>query len=82
MKFRDGMNGVVPILSDLPPKTTLGRQDGTHSGNPAVREAVANGEFAACDSGQRIVRMGGAVLGSPEAISTRTGATRISGRLS
>ncbi len=44
MRFPEGMKGVVPILSDLPPKTTLGRQDGTHSGNPAVREAVAKGE--------------------------------------
>jgi hypothetical protein len=44
MRFRDGMKGVVPILTDLPPKTTLGRQDGTHSGNPAVREAIAKGE--------------------------------------
>jgi type 1 glutamine amidotransferase len=44
MKFPDEMKGVTPILSDLPPKTTLGRQDGTHSGNPAVREAIANGE--------------------------------------
>jgi hypothetical protein len=44
MRFRDGMRGVVPILTDLPPKTTLSRQDGTHSGNPAVREAIAKGE--------------------------------------
>jgi hypothetical protein len=44
MRFRDEMKGVVPILTDLPPKTTLGRQDGTHSGNPAVREAIAKGE--------------------------------------
>jgi hypothetical protein len=44
MRFPDGMRGVTPILTDLPPKTTLGRQDGTHSGNPAVREAIAKGE--------------------------------------
>lgn len=44
MKFRDGMQGVTPILSANPPQSTLGRQDGTHSGNPAVREAVARGE--------------------------------------
>jgi type 1 glutamine amidotransferase len=34
---------VTPILTDLPPKSTVGK-DGTHSGNPAVREAVAKGE--------------------------------------
>ena len=45
MRFREGMEGVTPILSALPPKTTLGRQDGTHSGNPAVREALAKGEL-------------------------------------
>lgn len=44
MQFRDGMKGVTPILSAIAPATTLGRSDGTHSGNPAVREAVAKGE--------------------------------------
>ena len=44
MRFRDGMKGVTPILTDLPPKSTLSRQDGPHSGNPAVREAVEKGE--------------------------------------
>ncbi len=44
MRFRDGMAGVTPILSDLPPKSTLSRPDGAHSGNPAVRKAVAAGE--------------------------------------
>ncbi|HEV8542116.1 MAG TPA: ThuA domain-containing protein [Verrucomicrobiae bacterium] len=44
MKFRDGMQGVTPILSAVAPPTTLGRSDGTHSGNPAVREAVAKGD--------------------------------------
>lgn len=45
MRFRDGMSGVKPILSALPPKSTLDRPDGPHSGNPAVRTAVANGEL-------------------------------------
>jgi type 1 glutamine amidotransferase len=45
MRFVDGMKGVTPILSDLPPKETLARPDGAHSGNPAVRQAVANGEL-------------------------------------
>ena len=40
MRFQDGMKGVTPILSTLPPKETLNRPDGPHSGNPAVRKAV------------------------------------------
>jgi len=44
MRFRDGMNGVVPILTDLPPDSTLTRPDGPHSGNPSVREAIKNKE--------------------------------------
>jgi type 1 glutamine amidotransferase len=43
MRFRDEMKGVTPILSDLPPKTSLSRPDGTHSGNPSVREEIAKG---------------------------------------
>ena len=42
MRFRDKMNGVTPILTDLPPDSTLSRPDGPHSGNPAVREAIKN----------------------------------------
>jgi type 1 glutamine amidotransferase len=44
MRFREKMAGVTPILSDLPPKSTLRRKDGAHSGNKFVREAVAKGE--------------------------------------
>ncbi len=44
MRFRNGMQGVTPILSDLPPRDTLSRPDGTHSGNPQVRAAVARKE--------------------------------------
>jgi putative membrane-bound dehydrogenase-like protein len=40
MRFREGMQGVTPILTALPPKESLSRLDGTHSGNPAVRQAV------------------------------------------
>jgi type 1 glutamine amidotransferase len=40
MRFRKDMEGVTPILSDLPPAETLSRKDGPHSGNPHVREAV------------------------------------------
>ena len=44
MRFPEGMKGVTPILSDLPPQDSLSRPDGTHSGNPAVRAAVARKE--------------------------------------
>ncbi len=40
MRFRDGMEGVTPILSALPPADTLTRKDGAHSNNPHVRAAV------------------------------------------
>ncbi len=40
MRFRKGMKDVTPILTDLPPKNSLQRKDGTHSGNPYVRAAV------------------------------------------
>jgi len=40
MRFRKKMEGVTPILTDLPGPDTLSGRDGTHSGNPAVREAV------------------------------------------
>ncbi len=41
MRFRDGMKGITPILSAVPPESTMSRPNGTHSGNPAVREEVA-----------------------------------------
>ena len=41
MRFRKNMEGVTPILSDVPPDSTMSRKDGSHSGNPAVREEVA-----------------------------------------
>jgi len=45
MRFRPNMEGVTPILSDLPGPETLSRPDGHHSGNPHVRKAVAAGEI-------------------------------------
>jgi hypothetical protein len=42
MRFREEMEGVTPILTDLPPDSTLTRPDGPHSGNPAVRKAIAD----------------------------------------
>ena len=44
MRFVSDMEGVTPILSDLPPPETLKRKDGDRSGNPDVRKAVADGE--------------------------------------
>ena len=44
MRFRPNMQGVTPILSDVAPDSTMGRPDGHHSGNPAVRESVKNHE--------------------------------------
>ena len=44
MRFRDNMQGVTPLLTALPPAETLNRPDGPHSGNAAVREAIAKGE--------------------------------------
>jgi len=43
MRFRKNMKGVTPILTDLPPQTTLRRKDGPHSGNRFVRDEVAKG---------------------------------------
>jgi len=44
MRFREGLKGVTPILSAVAPESTMKRKNGSHSGNPHVREAVAAGE--------------------------------------
>jgi tetratricopeptide (TPR) repeat protein len=44
MRFRLGLSGVTPILTDLPPPDSLARPDGSHSGNRHVRAAIARGE--------------------------------------
>ncbi len=44
MRFKEGMKGVTPILSAPAPASTMSRRDGPHSGNPAVRAAVAAGK--------------------------------------
>ena len=44
MRFREGMKGVTPILTAVPPPDTTKRNDGPHEGNPAVRQLVARGE--------------------------------------
>jgi putative membrane-bound dehydrogenase-like protein len=40
MRFRKDMQGVTPILTAIPPASTLSRPDGPHSGNPHVRKTV------------------------------------------
>lgn len=47
MRFRDGMQGVTPILSAIPPDATRRRPDGPHSGNPAVRARMGMPETLA-----------------------------------
>lgn len=44
MRFVPEMENVTPILTALPPMSTLEREDGPHSGNPHVREAVKLGK--------------------------------------
>ena len=44
MRFPEGMKGVTPILSAVPPLSTLDRPDGPHSGNPDVRRAMKAAE--------------------------------------
>ncbi len=43
LRFREGMAGVTPILTAVPPASTTTRPDGPHEGNPAMRAAVAQG---------------------------------------
>jgi type 1 glutamine amidotransferase len=40
MRFREGMKGVTPILTAVPPDKTRQGKDGSHSGNPAVRAEI------------------------------------------
>jgi hypothetical protein len=40
MRFIDDIDKIQPILSALPPESTLTREDGPYSNNPYVREAV------------------------------------------
>jgi len=44
MRFRTGLTNVTPILTAVPPRSTMRRPDGPHSGNPIVRALVAKGE--------------------------------------
>ena len=45
LRFRDGMKGVTPVLTAVPPLATMDRADGPHEGNPAVRAAVQRGDL-------------------------------------
>lgn len=47
MRFRDQMQNVTPILTDVPPKSTLSRPDGPHSGNPHVRAKLGQPQHVA-----------------------------------
>lgn len=40
MRFSKDMEGITPILKTLPPDLTLNREEGTHSNNKYVRQAV------------------------------------------
>jgi len=44
MKFVEGMKGVTPILSAVPPEKTRQGKDGPHSGNPTVRSRTGMAE--------------------------------------
>ncbi|MFN7137750.1 MAG: PVC-type heme-binding CxxCH protein [Limisphaerales bacterium] len=45
MRFREGLEGVTPILSAVAPESTMSRGDGPHSGNPHVRASVKRGDL-------------------------------------
>jgi hypothetical protein len=47
MRFRPEMQGVTPILTDVPPASTLSRPDGPHSGNPHVRAKAGQPQHVA-----------------------------------
>jgi putative membrane-bound dehydrogenase-like protein len=43
MQFRAEMAGLTPLLSAVPPESTMSRKDGQHEGNRFVRAQVAEG---------------------------------------
>jgi type 1 glutamine amidotransferase len=47
MQFREGMKGVIPILTAVPPDDTRKGEDGPHSGNPTVRARMGMAEHVA-----------------------------------
>ncbi len=44
MRFTKGMQGVTPILSDVPPLETAKEESSAHGGNPAVHAEVKDGQ--------------------------------------
>jgi hypothetical protein len=47
MRFRANMERVTPILTAIPPASTLSRPDGPHSGNPHVRAEAGQPQHVA-----------------------------------
>jgi hypothetical protein len=47
MRFREQMDQVTPILTAIPPASTLDRPDGPHSGNPTVRSKIGQPQHVA-----------------------------------
>lgn len=47
MRFVDDMKNVTPILTAIPPASTLSRPDGPHSGNPHVRAKAGQPQHVA-----------------------------------
>ncbi|GAB3335427.1 hypothetical protein GCM10027299_44400 [Larkinella ripae] len=47
MRFRPNMAGVTPILTTVPPASSLDRKDGPHEGNPAVRAEIGKPQHTA-----------------------------------
>ncbi len=47
MRFQSEMKNVQPILTAIPPKESLSRPDGAHSGNPHVRKTVGQPQHMA-----------------------------------
>jgi len=47
MRFADGMKGVTPLVTAVPPDATRLRKDGPFSGNPAVRARMGQPEHVA-----------------------------------
>ncbi|WP_128543259.1 ThuA domain-containing protein [Larkinella soli] len=47
MRFREGMEGVTPILTTVPPASTLNRPEGSHSSNPHVRAEIGKPQHLA-----------------------------------
>ena len=47
MRFQDGMQGVTPILTTVPPDSTRQGRDDAHGGNPTVRAEKGHAEHLA-----------------------------------